>query len=236
MGCGAIALRELGINVDKYYASEIDKFAIKAYETIHGKVNNLGDVSKIDPKDIPDFDLLTYSFPCTDISSAGRQLGFSKGSGTRSGLLWECEKIIAEKKPKYLLMENVKALLSSKFLDGFQEWVKLLDSYGYKTTYTVMNAKDYGVPQNRERVFAVSVLQDEFLDFEFPTPIPLDRKLKDLIENSVDEKYYLKNDKAMERNLIKNRTPEMDSLELRCKAFVQDYMERVIDKRLTTVK
>lgn len=107
-GSQSIALRNIGIDYEVVAISEIDKYAIKAYESIHGKVNNLGDISKINVEDIPDHDLFTYSFPCQDISVAGKQASLEENSGTRSSLLWECKKIIEGKKPKYLLMENVK--------------------------------------------------------------------------------------------------------------------------------
>lgn len=170
--------------------SEIDRYAIQAYNAVHGgDIPNFGDISKIDWNDVPDFDLLTYSFPCTDISSAGQQRGLAEGSGTRSSLLWECKKAIEAKKPKYLLMENVKALTQKKFLPYLHEWEKYLGSLGYTNFTKVLNAKHYGVPQNRERVFMVSVLGDAW--YEFPEPFALDKRLKDVLEKDVDEKYYL---------------------------------------------
>lgn len=133
--------------------SEIDKYAIQAYMAAHGETKNYGDISKIDWNDVPDFDLLTYSFPCTDISVAGLQKGLAEGSGTRSSLLWECKKAIETKKPKYLLMENVKALVSKKFKPFYKKWEQYLAGLGYSNYAKVMNAKDYGVPQNRDQDF-----------------------------------------------------------------------------------
>lgn len=127
---------------------------------------------------------------CTDISLAGHQKGFSKESGTRSSLLWECEKIFRKVKPKYLLMENVKNLVSKKFMPYFQEWLKVLENMGYKNYWQILNAKDFGVPQNRERVFCVSILGDHE-PYEFPQPKQLNIRLKDVLEKEVDEKYYL---------------------------------------------
>lgn len=185
-----------GLNIEPIGYSEIDPIPIKAYELVHGTdIKNYGDISKIDWENVPDFDLFTYSFCCQDISNAGHQAGFEKGSGTRSSLLWECEKTIKIKRPKYLLLENVKALVSKKFLPHFHEWCALLDEYGYKSFYQVMNACDYGVPQNRERVFMVSILRtedDPDPQYCFPKPFELDRCLKDVLEEDVDEKYYLK--------------------------------------------
>lgn len=102
--------------------SEIDKYAIEAYKAVHGETKNYGDISKINWDEVPDFDLFTYSFPCTDLSNAGLQKGFTEGSGTRSSLLWECRRAIVTKKPKYLMMENVAALVSQKFISTFNQW------------------------------------------------------------------------------------------------------------------
>ena len=169
--------------------SEIDKYAIKAGKAIQGEVLNLGDITKIKVEDIPDHDLFTYSFPCQDISVAGKTNGIIKGQ-TRSGLLYECEKIIEHCRPKYLLMENVKNLVGKKFKSQFDEWLKYLESLGYTNYWKVLNAKDYGVPQNRERVFVVSIL-GEHKPYEFPKPIKLDKTIKDILEDQVDEKYYI---------------------------------------------
>lgn len=151
---------------------------------------NFGDVCLINPKDLPDMDLFTYSFPCTDISVAGKQEGIVKGQ-TRSGLLYECEKIIEEKRPKYLLLENVKNLISKKFKPDFEKWLDYLETLGYTNYYQVLNAKDYGIPQNRERVFVVSILDEGKETFKFPEKQSLQYCLKDLLEEDVDERYYL---------------------------------------------
>lgn len=145
---------------------------------------------------MPDFQLFTYSFPCTDISNAGKQQGLAEDSGTRSSLLWECRKAIVEKHPKYLLMENVKNLVSDKFLPYFKQWLEFLHHEGYVNFAQVLNAKDYGVPQNRERIFVVSILGNEW--YNFPKPIPLQKRLKDILEPNVDEKYYLSDEKVLE--------------------------------------
>lgn len=175
--------------------SEIEKNAITAYNAVHGETKNYGDISQIDWKDVPDFDLFTYSFPCTDISNAGLQAGLSEGSGTRSSLLWECRKAIELKKPKYLLMENVKALAGKKFAEDFAKWRTFLERLGYRNYWAVLNAKNYGIPQNRERVFMVSILNDT-QGFSFPDPFPLKHRLKDVLERNVPEKYYLKQEQV----------------------------------------
>lgn len=193
IGTQAMALKRANIDYEVIGISEIDKYAINSYESIHGETKNYGDISKLDPKDLPDFDLFTYSFPCQDISMAGKQKGFDKESGTRSSLLWECERIIEAKRPKYLLMENVKALTFRKNLPGFEKWLEILSNLGYKNYWKVLNAKDYGIPQNRERVFCISILGDE--EFTFPEKQVLTTRLKDVLEDKVDEKYYLSNDR-----------------------------------------
>lgn len=190
IGTQRMALRNLGIEHEVVAISEIDKFAIKSYEAIHGQTRNLGDIAKINIEDIPNHDLFTYSFPCQDISLAGKMQGLEKDSETRSSLLWECERIIESKKPKYLLMENVKNLVGKKFKPYFEEWLKVLENLGYSNYWEVLNAKDYGIPQNRERVFCVSIL-NSIKPFVFPKPIELPIKLKDILESKVDERFYL---------------------------------------------
>lgn len=192
-----LALNRLGIDYDLVGWSEIDPAAIKAHNALFPQYEerNYGDISKIDWLQVPDFDLFTYSSPCTDFSNAGQQAGGEEGSGTRSSLLWECRKTILAKKPKYLLFENVKALVSDKFLYLFEKWCKELESYGYANYYQVLNSKDYGVPQSRERIFMVSILKtDDEPDpyYEFPKPIKLKKTVEDILEDNVPEKYYMK--------------------------------------------
>lgn len=169
--------------------SEIEENPIKAYNAVHGETKNYGDISKINWNDVPSIDLFTYSFPCQDISTMGNQKGLKEGDNTRSGLLWECRKAIISKKPKYLLMENVKQLVSKKFIGDFEKWLEFLDSQGYKSFYKVMNAKNYGVAQNRERVICVSILDDN-ANFKFPTAIPLTTCIADYLDNPIDESSY----------------------------------------------
>lgn len=153
-----------------------------------------------------DFNLFTYSFPCTDISNAGLQKGLSEGSGTRSGLLWECRKAIEAKMPKYLMMENVKALLSEKFKPEFYKWRDYLTSLGYENYTKIINATECGIPQNRERVFMVSILGNH-KPFHFPEPFALEKRLKDVLEDDVDRKYFL-SDKAIVGFLNHNKNHE----------------------------
>lgn len=166
---------------------------------------NLGDISKLEHLDYADF--WTYSFPCTDISVAGKQEGIKQGQ-TRSGLLYEVQRLLekADKMlalPKYLMLENVKNLVGKKFKPQFDEWVAWLDELGYNTYWRVLNAKDYGVPQNRERVFAISIRKDiDDGKFELPQPFDNGVRLKDVLEDNVDEKYYLTD--TMIRGFIKH--------------------------------
>lgn len=186
------ALKNIGANFEIVGISEIDKFAIASYEAIHGEVPNFGDISKLGESELSDIemDIFTYSFPCQDISLAGHQRGLDKGSDTRSSLLWECEKVIKISRPKVLLMENVKNLVGKKNKANFDRWLELLESYGYTNYWEVLNAKDYGVPQNRERVFVVSIL-GEHKPYKFPKKIELTKKLKEIANCNGDEKYYL---------------------------------------------
>lgn len=156
------------------------------------KDRNLGDMTKIDWNAVDDFDLLFYSSPCTDVSQAGLQHGFTEGSGTRSSIIWNVRDAVKIKRPKFLCLENVKAMVSGKFVGLFNLWQLELERLGYRNFAEVLNAKDYGVPQNRERIFLVSIRDDGDLPrFFFPKPFPLERRLKDVPEENVDEKYYL---------------------------------------------
>lgn len=195
-GSQLMALKRLkednsGFDFESVGYCDIDKYASMAYEAVHGTdIINYGDITNIKWSEIPDFDLFTYSYPCQDLSLMGKKMGFEEGSGTRSSLLWECMKPIVEKKPKYLLMENVKGLLQKKFSEGFEKWRLWLEEQGYTNYYQIMKASDYGIPQDRERVFMVSILGDE--PFIFPEPINLDKSIDDYIEDNVDDSLWCK--------------------------------------------
>lgn len=187
---------------------EIDVTAIHAHNALFPQWadRNLGDICKVNPDIVPDCDVLTYSFPCQDISNAGKQKGFEKDSGSRSSLLWECEKIIKAKRPQYLVMENVKALVQKKFLPEFQKWIDTLTGLGYATYWKVINAKDMGVAQNRERVFAVSILRTEDNPnptYNFPTPMPLTKCVEDYMEpvEEIGEEYFIDQKRVTEKVL-----------------------------------
>ncbi|WP_162150664.1 DNA (cytosine-5-)-methyltransferase, partial [Acholeplasma equifetale] len=193
VGAQRQGLKEANIDHEVVAISEIDKYAIKVYEKLHGNTPNLGDITKIER--LPKADLWTYSFPCTDISLSGKMLGFDKGSNTQSSLLWEVQRLLEIAKinnelPKYLLMENVKNIVSKRFKSNFEEWISFLEELGYKNFYQILNSKDFNIPQNRQRVFMLSI-RDDKAEYSFPSPIPLSLKLKDMLEDEVDKKYYL---------------------------------------------
>ncbi len=192
IGSQTQALTNIGVPHTVVGISEIDKYAIQSYKAMHGEVTNFGDIREI--KSLPDADLWTYSFPCQDISVAGKGAGIKEG--TRSGLLFEVERLLITASengnlPKYLLLENVKNLVSKKFKADFDRWLYFLSLLGYTNYWQILNAKDYGIPQNRERVFCVSI-RGEHNPFKFPEKRELKLRLRDMIDEVVDEKYYLK--------------------------------------------
>ena len=197
-GIGAFekALDRLNIDYELVAFSEIDKYATKSYCAIHGvdESMNLGDITKVDENSLPkDIDLITYGFPCQDISLAGKQKGMfnDDGTQTRSGLFFEALRIIEATKPKIAIAENVKNLTGKKFKEQFELVLKSLEEAGYSNYWKVLNAKDYGIPQNRERVFIISIRKDIDKGYEFPEPFPLQLRLKDMLDDEVDEKFYL---------------------------------------------
>lgn len=206
-GIGAFekALERLKIPYELVGFSEIDKFAIESYCAIHNvsKEKNYGDIKNIDADTLPDFDLLTWGFPCQDVSIAGKMEGIEEGK-TRSGLYFEGYRILKAKMPKYSVIENVKNLTGKRFKKQFDSILKDLSDLGYTNYWKVLNAKNFGIPQNRERVFIISIRNDiAKSNFSFPQKVPLLWKLKDLLENKVDEKYYL-SEKAIGRLIRRN--------------------------------
>lgn len=180
---------------------QISHYSEKIRRTIYNNIkatHNLGSICNIKGEDLGIVDddkylyIMTYSFPCQDLSSAGNGLGMEKDSGTRSGLLWEVERLLSECKtlPQVLIMENVPEVIGAKNMPHFAKWLARLDELGYRSKWQVINATDFNVPQNRERCFMVSILGDYFYDF--PQPIGCELRLKDVLEKNVDEKYYLK--------------------------------------------
>ena len=193
IGAFEMALRNIEIDYELVNFCENDKYAIKAYCAIHDVDENLnlGDITKVNIENLPkDIDLITHGSPCQDFSVAGLQRGGDEGSKTRSSLMWNTVEIIKHCKPKYVIWENVKNVLSKKHKHNFDKYLKTLELLGYTNYWKVLNAKDYGVPQNRERVFVVSIL-GEHKPYEFPKPIKLEKRLKDILEIEIDDKYYL---------------------------------------------
>ena len=203
-GIGAFeaALRRGGYQFETVNYCEIDPYASKAYSQIHNipEGKNLHDVREINPLLLDNINLVTFGFPCQDISVAGKQKGFEHdGERTRSGLFFEALRIIEFLQPEYAICENVKALTSKKFEKEFNTVLSSLTEVGYNNYWQVLNAKDFGIPQNRERVFIVSIRKDiDTGTFTFPEKQELKLRVKDILENSVDEKYYINTDKAKE--------------------------------------
>ena len=181
----------------KNRASSMKKDRLRDLYLANRLIKNFGDITKIDPEKLPDFDLFTYSFPCQDISVAGYQKGLDSDSGTRSSLLWECCKIIEAKRPKYLMMENVKNLVGTNHRANFAEFLKYLEKSGYTNKWEILNARDYGTPQNRERVFCISSTDGNF-PFKFPNPVNLKKSISDLLEPCVPDSFYLKECDSLE--------------------------------------
>lgn len=197
-GIGAFekALDRLGVDYNLVNYCEIDKYASKSYGAIHNVPEslNLGDITKVDTSKLPPIDVVSYGFPCQDISLSGKQKGLFNEDGTltRSGLFFEALRIIEDTKPKVAIAENVKNLTGKKFKEQFDIVLESLEAAGYNNYWQVLNAKDYGVPQNRERVFIVSIRKDvDTGAFKFPKGFELKLRLKDLLESEVNEKFYL---------------------------------------------
>lgn len=210
IGSQAKALKRIGVDFEHYKVVEFDKYAIKSYNAIHGTSFETIDITHTHANDLDICNtdnytfILTYSFPCQDLSIAGKGKGMQKGSGTRSGLLWEVERILNEcdELPQVLLMENVPQVHSKKNIEHFKKWIDFLETKGYRNHWQDLNAKDYGIPQNRKRCFMISILGD--YKYEFPQPFELKLRLKDVLEGEVDEKYYI-NDGKLNNIVSKNQ-------------------------------
>ena len=223
IGACSKALERLNIEHEVVDYVEIDKYAVKSYNAIHNSNFEPQDITQWD-KDI-EVDLIMHGSPCQDFSLAGKQAGGDEGAGTRSSLMYETIRIVSKLKPKYVIWENVKNLLSVKHIHNFDAYLEIMENLGYENHYQVLNAKDYGIPQNRERVFTISILKESIVyddynsnirkdqdlttncgsstirngwkiieceqNFTFPLKQDLTLRLKDMLENEVDEKYYL---------------------------------------------
>lgn len=194
VGTFTMALRDLGIPYELADSVEIDPYAVKAFNAIHGTTFEPQDILKWDKS--LHADIVTGGFPCQDISLAGKQAGIVKGK-TRSGLMYEMLRVVERVRPTWVIAENVKNLLSERHSKQLGEYIQTMFSLGYSTAWKVLDAQNFGVPQHRERVFIVSKKTSVVpLNFEFPNPIPLKKKLGDVLEKKVDEKYYLPEEKV----------------------------------------
>ena len=236
--------------------SEIDKYAVQMHNLVYPEYadRNLGDMTKIDWQPIKEkygeIDLLTYSTPCQSISQAGMQHGFAEGSGTRSSILWSTEEAIRVLRPKFLLQENVKAIISGRpdfyrkgkdgkmtetFWSLICKWMKRVESYGYTNTWSIINAKHQGVPQNRERFFLLSQREDVTIDYSWPKSKPLTTRLEDILEEEVADRYFLKDDavsKFLKANdsdnalFVQFDLPPTHEAAMFLKTWIQIFMER----------
>lgn len=217
VGTQAMALRDIGADFEHHLAVDFDQDAINSYNAIHGTDFPSMDITKLHASDlnITETDkyhyVLTYSFPCTDLSVAGKQMGMDEDSGTRSSLLWEVRRLFTESinehrsLPQTLVMENVTQVHGSKNQVSWKKWIDFLQSIGYKNSYMDMNAKDYGIAQSRNRTIMISRLNSKS-EFVFPEKIPLVSRMKDYLESNVEDRYYLYSDKA--KTLISNLVKE----------------------------
>lgn len=198
-GIGACtkALERLGIDVEIVDYVEIDKFAVKSFNAMHGTNFEPQDICEWD-KDVADVDLIMHGSPCQDFSVAGLQAGGDEGSGTRSSLMFETVRIVEKIKPKYVIWENVRNVLSKRHRHNFDAYLEKMGEIGYRNHYKILNSKNYGIPQNRERVFVISIRSDIDKNFEFPQEIELKLRLKDLLDDGVDNRFYLSGE-AIER-------------------------------------
>ena len=223
--------------------SDIDKYACQMHNLVFPQFADcaMGDITKIDWHEVKrsldgrEVDLFTYSSPCQDISQAGKQMGLQEGSDTRSALLWRVADAVEVLRPKYLLQENVAALVSQKFMPDFQKWLDKLSSLGYVSRWARLNAKNYGVPQNRDRVFCISMRRDVAFDYQFPEPFELKTRLEDVLEEDVSDRYFLKDDavsKFLKANdsdnalFVQFDLPPTHEAAMFLKTWIQIYMER----------
>lgn len=218
IGAQAKALENIGLPFEHYRVVEFDSAAVKSYNAIHDTSFEPLDICKVRGEDLGIVDtdkfcyVMTYSFPCQDLSNAGNKLGMSKGSGTRSGLLWEVERLLNETchLPHVLMMENVPAVARGKNKPDFDKWCDFLESKGYTNKYAFLNAKDYGIPQNRERCFMISWLGDG--TYEFPKPRPLEKIMRDYLEQDVPDSCFI-DEEIVERYCEKDRQLGVMNLE-----------------------
>ena len=206
IGAQRMALDRLGIEYKSVGISEISRPALRAYRQIHGDLDNLGDITRLEA--LPDCDMLTYSFPCQDLSIAGFRRGMDRGTGTRSGLLWEVERLLkgAGHLPDFLVMENVVQVHSPANAGAWRDWIASLSRLGYTSAWADINAADHGIPQHRVRCIMISRRDGHV--WVPPRPRPLRRALRDVLEEGpIDREYYIQPDRmrTLLAHLMRNR-------------------------------
>ena len=226
-GIGACtqAFKRVGIPFEVVDYVEIDKYACKSYNAMNGTDFKPQDICEWD-KDIK-VDFVMHGSPCQDFSVAGKGLGGDEGSGTRSSLMYETIRIVEKLKPKYVLWENVKNVTGKKHRHNFDKYLVSLQQLGYNNYWQIMNAKDYGIPQNRERVFVLSIRRDCDYGYEFPEPFPLQLRLKDMLDDEVDESFYISDErtKSLQRDLINKDTLMLDVCQYKREGHPREYNE-----------
>lgn len=211
IGACSKALKRLKIDFEIVDYVEIDKYAVKSFNALHNTNFETQDICSWN-KNLKDIDLVVHGSPCQDISLAGVQKGADKNSGTRSSLMYETIRIVEQLKPKFIIWENVKNLLSKKHSHNFDNYLEAMKELGYNNYYKVLNARDYGIPQNRERVFTISIRKDiDKGSFLFPEKQELKIKLSNLLEEHVDEKYYLDMN-AINKIIYENHPNEKETI------------------------
>lgn len=218
VGSQAMALRNIGADFEHYRVVEFDKYAIASYNAIHDTDFPTMDITKVKGEELGIVDtgqytyIMTYSFPCQDLSLAGKGKGMKRGSGTRSGLLWEVERLLKETEhlPQVLLMENVPEVIGQKNIQDFRQWQYFLEELGYMNYTQTLNAKHYGVAQNRNRTFMVSILGE--YNYRFPSKVKLEKTIADYLEEEVEDKFYIKGEKLemLHKQLIVDKKRDED--------------------------
>lgn len=218
LGACSNALRNIGVDYELVDYVDFDPFVVKSFNAIYDTNFSRTDIRDWD-KDI-EVDFIMHGSPCQDFSLAGKQAGGDEGSGTRSSLMYETIRIIKKLKPKYVVWENVKNLLSKKHKHNFDKYIETLNELGYKSFYKVLDAVDYGIPQTRQRVFTISILNYDG-EFEWPKPIPLKKDVKDFLEENPDKKLFLSNE------MIKYITADNDK-------WTGNNKESIINKKIAS--